>query len=44
MRPEPPAQLLAHEYGCIDHRLLYEAANDRLPPLIARLQDLLDRA
>lgn len=35
--------VLAHEYGRIDHHLLFEAANDRLPPLIARLQDLLDR-
>ena len=35
--------VLAHEYGRIDHRLLFEAANVRLPPLIARLQDLLDQ-
>ena len=36
--------VLAHEYGRIDHRLLFEAATDRLPPLIARLQKLLDQA
>lgn len=33
--------VLAHEYGRIDHRLLFDAANDRLPPLIASLQALL---
>jgi len=35
--------VLAHEYGRIDHRLLFEAVKNRLPPLIARLQDLLDQ-
>ena len=35
--------VLAHEYGRIDHRLLFEAANDRLPLLITRLQGLLDQ-
>jgi uncharacterized protein with HEPN domain len=35
--------VLAHEYGRINHRLLFETANRRLPPLIRRLQDLLDR-
>jgi uncharacterized protein with HEPN domain len=33
--------LLAHEYGRINHRLLFEAASDRLPRLIERLQGLL---
>lgn len=35
--------VLAHEYGRINHRLLFEAANRRLPPLIRRLQELLER-
>lgn len=35
--------VLAHEYGRINHRLLFEAANDRLPALIARLEEILDR-
>lgn len=33
--------VLAHEYGRINHRLLFETANDRLPPLVARVEELL---
>lgn len=35
--------VLAHEYGRIDHRLLFEAAYRRLPALIRRLENLLNR-
>lgn len=35
--------VLAREYGRINHRLLFEAANRRLPALIRRLQKLLER-
>lgn len=33
--------ILAHEYGRINHRLLYEAAAERLPALIATLERLI---
>jgi uncharacterized protein with HEPN domain len=35
--------VLAREYGRINHPLLFEAANRRLPALIRRLQKLLER-
>ncbi len=33
--------ILAHEYGQIDHELLYKTATDDIPALIARLEKLL---
>lgn len=33
--------ILAHEYGQIDHELLYKTASEDIPALIARLQVLL---
>ena len=33
--------ILAHEYGQIDHELLYKTAVDDIPALIAQLQALL---
>lgn len=33
--------ILAHEYGRISHRLLYDAATKRLPELIAALERLI---
>ena len=33
--------ILAHEYGQIDHNLLYKTAVDDIPELITRLQSLL---
>lgn len=33
--------ILAHEYGRINHRLLYEAATERLPALIAVLERIM---
>lgn len=33
--------VLAHEYGRINHRLLYEAATERIPALIAVLERII---
>ncbi|MBL4712840.1 MAG: DUF86 domain-containing protein [Gammaproteobacteria bacterium] len=33
--------ILAHEYGQIDHALLYKTATEDIPDLIAIIQDLL---
>lgn len=33
--------ILAHEYGQIDHELLYKTAIEDIPPLIAQLEELL---
>lgn len=33
--------ILAHEYGRINHRLLYEAATERIPALIAVLERII---
>ena len=33
--------ILAHEYGQIDHELLYKTATDDIPALIAQLKELL---
>jgi uncharacterized protein with HEPN domain len=35
--------ILAHEYGQIDHELLYKTASEDIPALTARLEALLSR-
>lgn len=46
MRPETPAQrnIIVHEYGHVDDRLVWDAVTRRIPGLSVLLEQLLDEA